>query len=179
MLTGQLRRNTPPSLMLDGTEVERVTVFTLLGVHISDNLKWAQHVNALASKAASRLYFLKRLKRSATSTEDLVCFYTSVIWTVLENACPEWHSSPTTGQSDMLESPQKQALTLYSCMEHIMQCFYKRNIDCSSSCLNYLLPEQRDFVTKLRRADEYEPFRTRTERFRNSCIPYCVSNFCC
>jgi len=79
MLTGQLRRNTPPSLMLDGTEVERVTVFKLLGVHISDNLKWAQHVNALASKAASRLYFLKQLKRSATSTEDLVCFYTSVI----------------------------------------------------------------------------------------------------
>jgi len=30
--------------------------------------------------------------------------------------------------------------------------FYKRNTDCSPSCLNYLLLEQRDFVTKLRRA---------------------------
>jgi len=29
------------------------------------------------------------------------------------------------------------------------------NIDCRSSCLNYLLPEQRDFVTKLRRANTY------------------------
>ena len=75
MLTGQLRRNAPPSLMLeDGTEVERVTVFTLLGVHISDNMNWAQHVNALASKVASGLYFLKQLNRSGASTEDLLCF---------------------------------------------------------------------------------------------------------
>ena len=198
MLIGQLRRNAPPSLMLDGTEIERVTVFKLLGIHISDNLKWAQHVNMLASKVASRLYFLKQLKRSGAPTEDLVCFYTSVIRTVLEYACPVWHSSLTTGQSDMLESLQKRALriiysdmdyhtslflaeldTLYSRREHLTQRFYKRNIDCSSSCLNYLLPEQRDFVTKLRRASKYESFRTRTERFRNSCIPYCVSKFRC
>ena len=128
-----------------------------------------------------------------------MCFYTSVIRTVLEYACPVWHSSLTTGQSDMLESPQKRALriiyyidyhsslflaeldTLYSRREHLTHQFYRRNIDCSSSCLNYLLPEQRHFVTKLRRANKYEPFRskTRTERFRNSCIPYCISNFRC
>jgi len=35
--------------------------------------------------------------------------------------------------------------------------FCKASIDCNSSCLNYLLPEQRDFVTKLRRANKYEP----------------------
>jgi len=28
----------------------------------------------------------------------------------------------------------------------LTQRFYKRNIDCSSPCLNYLLPEQRDCV---------------------------------
>jgi len=42
--------------------------------------------------------------------------------------------------------------TLYSRREHSTQRFYKRNTDCSPSCLNYLLLEQRDFVTKLRRA---------------------------
>ena len=79
MLIGQLRRNAPPSLMLDGTEINRVTVFKLIGIHISDNLKSAQQVNMLASKVASGLYFLKQLKRSGAPTEDLVCFYTSVI----------------------------------------------------------------------------------------------------
>ena len=43
------------------------------------------------------LYFLTQLKRSGASTEDLVCVSTSVIRTVLEYACPLWHSSLTTG----------------------------------------------------------------------------------
>ena len=34
-------------------------------------------------------------------------------------------------------------------------------------------------VNTLRRANKYESFITRTERFRNSCIPYCVYNFRC
>ena len=38
--------------------------------------------------------------------------------------------------------------TLYSRMEHLTQRFYKRNIDCSSSCLNYLLPEQRYIASR-------------------------------
>ena len=68
-----MKPSTP--LMLDGTKIERVTVYKLLGIHISYNLKWAHHVNMLASKVASRLYFLKQLKRTGAPTEDLVCFY--------------------------------------------------------------------------------------------------------
>jgi len=111
---------------------------------------------------------------------------------------PVWHSSLTTGQPDMLESLQKRAPriiyrdmdyhislflaeldTLYSRREHLTQHFYKWNIDCILSFLDYLLPEQCDFVTKLRCVNKYESFTTRTERLRNSCIPYCVSNFRC
>jgi len=51
-------------------------------------------------------------------------------------------------------------VSVFSSMPHPSPIF-----DCSSSCLNYLLPEQRDFVTKLRRANKYESFRTRTEQF--------------
>ena len=196
ILIGQVKRNAPPLLTLGGTDVERVATFKLLGVHISDDLKWARHVDALASKVASRIYFLKQLKRSGASTEDLICFFASVIRPVLEYACPVWHSNLTTGQSDLLESLQKRALkiifndndyhmslilsgmdTLHSRREHLIQRFYRQNILHSSSCLNYLLPEQREFVNKLRRANKYEPFLTKTERFRNSCMPYCVSKF--
>ena len=48
--------------------------------------------------------------------------------------------------------------TLYSHRELILQSSYKQNIVHSSSCLNYLLPKQRDFVNKLRRANKYELF---------------------
>jgi len=94
------------------TYVERVTTFKLLGVYISDDLKWARHVDALASKVASRMYFLTQLKRSGASTEDLISFFASVIRPVLEYACPVWHSNLTKGQHDLLESLQKRALKI-------------------------------------------------------------------
>jgi len=72
MLLGRITTDMPPPLILDGATVERVTSFKLLGVHVSNDLKWAQHINAISSKAASRLYFLKKLRRSGASHEDLI-----------------------------------------------------------------------------------------------------------
>jgi len=75
-----------------------VHVFKLLGVLI-DKQNWNCHVNSMCMKASSRLYFLKLLKRSGVSVDDLLHFYVSVIRSVLEYACPEWHSSLTTNQN--------------------------------------------------------------------------------
>ena len=69
--------------------------------------------------------------------------------------------------------------TPYSCRtrDHILQRFYKQYVAHSSSCLNYLLPEQRDFVNKLHCTNKDELLLARTERYCNSCIQYCVSIF--
>ena len=55
-----------------GTTVERVTTFKLLGVYVATNLKWAQQVDAISSKAALRLHFLMQLKRSGAGRDDLL-----------------------------------------------------------------------------------------------------------
>ena len=44
-------------------EVERVESYKLLGVIISDDLKWKAHVEYLIVKAAKRLYALRLLRR--------------------------------------------------------------------------------------------------------------------
>jgi len=88
MLIGPVLKDPPPSVSLSGTPVDRVTVFKLLGVHVASNLKWSQHVDAITSKAAARLHFLKQLKRSGAGRDDLLCFYCTVIRPVLEYACP-------------------------------------------------------------------------------------------
>ena len=75
-------------------------MFKLLGVHIDSNLKWSSNINFIYSKASSRLYFLKLLKRSGACIDDMLHFYNSVIRPVLEYACPVWHNSLTTDQSD-------------------------------------------------------------------------------
>jgi len=67
LLIGSVVKDPPPPVNLSGTLVERVTTFKLLGVHVASDLKWTQHIDAITSKAASRLHFLKQLKRSGDS----------------------------------------------------------------------------------------------------------------
>ena len=52
------------SLTIYGTPLERVSVYKLLGGFISADLRWETHIEYIISKAASRLYFLKQLKRA-------------------------------------------------------------------------------------------------------------------
>jgi len=95
-------------LVLDGNIIERVSSFKLLGVHIYNDLRWNSHrpIEFIATRANSRLYALKQLKRSGFPVKDLVTFYTrpTVIRPVLEYANVVWHHSITVAQSDRLEA---------------------------------------------------------------------------
>ncbi len=59
----QSREHTP----IDKTPVERVTSFKVLGVHITEDLTWSAHTDAVLKKAHQRLFFLRRLRKSGTS----------------------------------------------------------------------------------------------------------------
>jgi Domain of unknown function (DUF1891) len=48
----------------------------------------AAHYMYLCLKATTRLHFLKVLKRSTASSDDLVHYYKSTIRPVIESACP-------------------------------------------------------------------------------------------
>ena len=198
MLIGSISRDPPPPLTLGGATVDRVTTFKLLGVHVSNDLRWQHHVDAISSKAASRLWFLRQLKRSSASIEDLLCFYKTVVRPVLEYACPVWHSSLTSGQTKALESLQKRAMriifshgdyqaatiiagidTLQTRRETLSTNFFYNSILDNTSCLYYLLPPRRDpeIIARLRHPTTYETIRARTARFRKSYIPYCLTNY--
>ena len=167
---------TPPPLLLDGAAIDRVKTFKLLGVHVSDDLKWTNHIDAICAKAASRLHFLTLLAWSGPSLEDLVCFKTSVVRQILKYACPVWHSSLTVVQVDALESIQKRAMRLIyqahyktACIsvgidglnsrrEHSTLSFFNRNVLNTESGLHYLLPDKcgPDILNRLRKTKKYQ-----------------------
>ena len=107
MILGPLSKQQPLPLLISDHNVEQVTSYKLLGVTIDASLKWADHITTVTSKAAKRLWFLKKLKRAGVSQEDLVYYYQAVIRPVLEYACPVWHSSITSQQSKSLDSIQR------------------------------------------------------------------------
>ena len=63
-------------IKLNGKPLEEVTSAKLLGLNISSDLKWIVHVLELVKKASCRLYFLRQLKRSQVTPEELMLFYT-------------------------------------------------------------------------------------------------------
>ncbi len=58
----QSREQTP--ITIDKTPVERVNSFKFLGVHITEDLTWSAHTDAVLKKAHQRLFFLRRLRKS-------------------------------------------------------------------------------------------------------------------
>lgn len=92
MLFGRITANPPPNVTFNTNAVDRVTSFKLLGLIITDNLSWENHVNAVCAKAGTRLHFLKLLKRSSVTFDDLLHYYKSIIRPVIEYACPVWQS---------------------------------------------------------------------------------------
>ena len=85
MIIGPILKDPPPDLLLNDTVVD--TPCKLLGVHVSNDLKWTEHVRAVTSKASSRLHFLKQLKRTGCAEDDLLYFYISVVRPILEYVC--------------------------------------------------------------------------------------------
>ena len=57
--------------VINGINVERVEKAMILGLLITQDMKWNAHVDKITTKAAKRLYLMKQLKRSGLSDNDL------------------------------------------------------------------------------------------------------------
>jgi hypothetical protein len=112
MIIGSCKR-VPDLLCLNRADcVKHVQIFKLLGVIINCSLNWNDHVNLICSRANSRLYFRKLLKRSGVEIPDLLLYFNSVIVPVIEYCGPAWHTSLTKEQSHHIESIKKRAFSI-------------------------------------------------------------------
>jgi len=197
MILGPLSKKLLTPLLVAAKPVQRVTEYKLLGVTVNATLKWDDHVNAITSKAAKRLWFLKKLKRAGVDKQDLLYFFLTVIRPVLEYACPAWHTSLTKQQTISLENIQRRALQIFAgnipydeacCLFKLTSLTERRDSLCSklfrqlvspSHILHCLLPAQRDdgLTGRLRTRNKYPTARARTNRFKNSFIPYAIANY--
>ena len=84
----------------------------VLGIIISNDLKWNCHVEYIVKKASKRMYFLRQLKRAKVSISDMVNFYCSCIRSLVEYASPVFHYALPKYLSDDIERIQKRALTI-------------------------------------------------------------------
>ena len=71
----------PLRLSINGTTIEQVTKFKLLGLYINDPLSWNKHISQIVSKVSKPIYLLRRLSDFVQS--GLKVFYNSYMHTLL------------------------------------------------------------------------------------------------
>ena len=98
-------------ICIGNNEVERVRTYKLLGVIISEDLKWNAHAEYVIAKAAKRLYALRLLKRAGVMPKDILKVYLCNVRSVLEYAAQVWQDIPAY-LSDSIESIQRRAMKI-------------------------------------------------------------------
>ena len=106
-----VHRNFPP-IVINGKELSVSNSVKILGVTISSDLKWNEHISECIKKANKRLYFIVLLKRANVPLSDIVNFYCTVIRPVLEYCAPVFHHALPQYLSDDIERVQKRVLSI-------------------------------------------------------------------
>ena len=93
------------------SEIVRTYSYKYLGITITSNLSWSQHIHVICSKAKKLLVLLYRQFYLNTSTSSLLKLYLSFITPILEYSCQVWHPY-LVKDIEKLECVQKFALRL-------------------------------------------------------------------
>ena len=103
-------------IVLDNNTVECVTTYKLLGIIISNDLKWNEHINYIWKKASKRVYSLRILKKVGVYREGILKVFLTTIRPILEYGVQVWQDI-SEFLSNKLETIQKRALhIIYLCM---------------------------------------------------------------
>ena len=99
-------------LYLNEMLLDQVRETKLLGVIITDDLKWHKNTENLTKRAYKRMSILHNLVNFNVVRKELIHIYILYIRSVLEQSCVVWGTSITDTESQTLERVQKCALRI-------------------------------------------------------------------
>ena len=119
------------SIIINDRNVEVVTVVKLLGVTLSNDLKWNSHIANTCKKVSSQLYFLRQLRCARLPPKDLIQFFATCSRPVIEYACEALHDSLMQYLCNNLERVQKRGFRIifpelhyHESWNHLTFCHY-------------------------------------------------------
>jgi hypothetical protein len=169
-------------ILINDTNISQVESAKVLGITISDNLKWNNHINNIVKKTSQRLFMLSQCRRSGLKASDMIQIYTTKIRPILEYACQAWHPGLPAYLHDDIEQVQRRALKIIfpslsyaeSLLKSSLQPLQeRRNLLCKkflrNMChhehkLHHLLPPLRSTHHHVRNRCRYQRPKTKTKR---------------
>ena len=103
-----------PEFNIEGfkANIEVVQEAKILGIILTEDLKWEANTQYICAKAFKRMWILRRMKKLDVEPLILLDIYVKEIRSVLELAVPAWHCSLTKKQSADIERVQKVAISI-------------------------------------------------------------------
>ena len=185
-----------PSVVLSSGILELVDHAKVLGLTISNDLKWSKHVAEMIKKVNKRKYFIIQLKRAKVPAKEIINFYCTCVRPVLEYSCEVFHFALPTYLSDAIEQVQRRVTSIifpglpYS--ERLQKCnliplsdrpykacskLFNQLINDPHHKLSSLLPERYSANYDLRKSREFHLPKIKTDRFLKTFIPACIKEF--
>ena len=177
-------------LNLENVHLDRVKMTKVLGVWLTEDLKWAKNTKEICIKAYSRVSMLTKLKYVGTKIEDLLDVYVLYIRSLTEYCSVVFHSRLTKEDINNLERIQKCCLrvilgdnyTSYTVALEMtgLQTLHERR---EERCLNFalkalkhplnsrLFPLNPDSSVETRNPETFVVNFAKTETYRLSSIP--------
>ena len=180
----------PPELTFsDGTQIDYISDTKLVGVIVSEDLRWNKNTLYICQKARLKLWILRRMVKLDLDTDTLFDVYTKEMRSILELAVPVWHSGLTKQQAEDIERIQKIAFKIIlggkyvnfqlACkmlsaqtleMRRIKLClkFGKKNLK-SENCLFTKITTN---VNTRQKSDLVKEYKCNKGRFQKSSLPF-------
>ena len=166
-----------------------VSELKLVGVIVSDDLRWKKNTDYICQKATQKLWTLRRLKNFNLDIFKIFDVYSKEIRSLLELAVPVWHSGLTKQESEKIEKIQKTAFKIIlgnNYLNYDVACtlFEVEPLDFRriELCLNFAKKDMKKdnsiFIKNLdigktrRKPDIVKNIKCRTKRFEKSSLPY-------
>ena len=180
----------PPKLHFsDGDILEVVSHIKLVGVILSNDMRWKQNTDYICQKANKKLWILRRLKQYELDPFNIFDVYCKEVRSLLELAVPVWHSGLTKAESKQIESIQKTAFKIilgpdYIDYEVACTIFGVEPLELRrvQLCLKFAkkdLKKPNTIFTKIQKTSQtrsvpklVKEHQCRTSRFEKSSIPY-------
>ena len=179
-----------PNILLEDNKIEQISEIKLLGIHISNDMKWKSNTLNIVKKASKRLWVLRRLKNLGATSSTLLKVYTMQIRSILEFGVPAWQGSLTLGEKTDLERVQKCAVHImlgksYSSYQTALESLNLENLEDRRVrlCLKFALkaeahPKFQNWFQKSERTYntrnrvKYKEIQSRNDRYKKSPLGY-------
>ena len=197
LVSRKSNRNRHPPLIMNNVYINEVTHHKHLGIFLSNDGTWHEHINYITSKAWQRIYIIRKLK-FLLDRESLNRAYISFIRPILEYADIVWDNC-TQYEIDLIKQIQIEAARVVTGAtrlvsiellyretgweplykrryKHKMYQFYKMNNDLTPAYLTTLVPPTVEYASayNLRGSQNFRPMLTRTQLYYKSFLPSCI-----